>query len=600
MDNDTNSNMTKIEDAFMEMYATATTYGPTPIANITAKSSQMPLMSCMVNIEPQQLDDAVPSPTSVRPITGWTNVLIYRSTKNLLPPMASEDTLISGVQWNVNSDGSFYSQGVSGSANSQPYFKDIMLPPGTYWLSGCPENGGTSNKYFLRLIRYNGATTLGSCTDTGSGVGFTVTGEETRIRIFANHYSGVTDKVLWKPQIEAGTSGTTYAKVQSTQRMNFPTTVYGGTLNVLTGLLSVDRVGVDMGTLTWAQYNSSLSGVYYATLDNMAQPQTSADRQTGITSSHYAPDVQTGISDAMGNNRMLRVGNRIYVRNTSYSTAAAFQAAVGGATLVYPVASPLNYRITPFIATTIAKDNYIWCNAGNKTVSYGGLISSTLKNGMNYADSKLPTTGGTVTGNVTVQTDSLPMVVLASAEKEGVGRARTVLQKNATAESDMGTILFDYVWGPGNTNQKYLRMYLKAAASTTKELLYLYYKPETGSAATYYLYGDHNPVTAKDVVGLLSGREVITSGANLNTYLTAGCYLSSSTAVARQILYTPEADASTHLNSAILSFKLDVEVWSSVTVSQTLTTLNGVQYMRYTGNANQTTPTWGNWVKMTP
>lgn len=218
-------------------------------------------------------------------------------------------------------------------------------------------------------------------------------------------------------------------------------------------------------------------------------------------------------------------------------------------------------------------------------------------------DNKYGMSGGVINGNVDIEKNSFPMIMLGTPAVGEFGATRTTLQKivNAEVGTDSGTILFDYT--PGLKN--HIRMYLKAGATTPKEMLYLHYVPESGSgpATTYYLYGDHNKPNQSDIQGLdthyakISTRTMIRSGEDLNTYVTAGCYQSYSTAEARQILNTPEANASTHVNAGIMGFKLDVEHWGGATYSQTLTTMNAIQYMRYTSNTGSA---WGAWIKMTP
>lgn len=139
---------------------------------------------------------------------------------------------------------------------------------------------------------------------------------------------------------------------------------------------------------------------------------------------------------------------------------------------------------------------------------------------------KFDKAGGTVSGNVSIQRSDSGMssMHLISAEKENVGRARTVLQKNASATTDSGTILFDYSWGYSSTTHPHARLYLNSSAATLKELLYLYRKPESGSAVTYYLYGTHNPPGIADVTGLQTDFYVTAgkkSGTTLGTKATA-------------------------------------------------------------------------------
>lgn len=107
-----------------------------------------------------------------------------------------------------------------------------------------------------------------------------------------------------------------------------------------------------------------------------------------------------------------------------------------------------------------------------------------------------------------------------------------------------------------------------------------------------------DPTAAADVTGLLSGQTVIRAGEDMNSIVEPGSYMSYSTAAARQILHTPEADVTTGLNGSILSFLVMVIRWGgSKTRSQILMSLNGPIYSRYTADATAANPVWTAWTQ---
>lgn len=217
-------------------------------------------------------------------------------------------------------------------------------------------------------------------------------------------------------------------------------------------------------------------------------------------------------------------------------------------------------------------------------------------------DGKLDTSPG----SITMGPASSPRITMTSvAASSGAGTGKTELLKSASTAVDNGTFLTDYEWGDGTSaNNSRVSLWLHSSAPNLKDRIQFGDRRVGDTGLKYYrLYGEHNKPTTADVEGLdthyakISSRTMIRSGEDLNTYVTAGCYQSYSTAEARQILNTPEANASTHLNAGIMSFKLDVEHWGGAAYSQTLTTMNAIQYMRYTSNTGSA---WGAWIKMTP
>ena len=115
----------------------------------------------------------------------------------------------------------------------------------------------------------------------------------------------------------------------------------------------------------------------------------------------------------------------------------------------------------------------------------------------------LPLTGGTLKANLTIRRDAgTTSLILDSPEKTDVGRARTQLQKNASASSDNGTNLVDYVWGDGSTATQRVNLRLQASAAQLRDRLRLVDYPDGASGTTYRIYGDHNPPTIANITGL--------------------------------------------------------------------------------------------------
>lgn len=149
-------------------------------------------------------------------------------------------------------------------------------------------------------------------------------------------------------------------------------TVYGGTLDVVSGVLTVNMVSVDLGTLSYATYSSGTYRVF--------RSQSLRNRKFG-----EEPDVY-GISDifkwfgsdtlatltGMGDKQFgFQVTNTfIVIRDDDYTTVEAFTNAVSGHMLVYPIYNPLTYQLTPQDVMTLLGTNNIWADTGDVTVEY--------------------------------------------------------------------------------------------------------------------------------------------------------------------------------------------------------------------------------------
>ena len=185
--------------------------------------------------------------------------------------------------------------------------------------------------------------------------------------VFYYEECGVFEGVLTADQFE------TYTATTYTTDLN--QTVYGGTLDLVTGVLTVDRVMANMGTLTWLYSD----GLFRAQVPNFAEPSSYVDRRMGFISSAYSADTQISISaESMTDGTALRLSGRIYTKDTRFTDPTAFKTAVTGQTLCYELATPQTYQLTPHQIQTLVGQNNVWSDAGDVEVTFNLPISNLL------------------------------------------------------------------------------------------------------------------------------------------------------------------------------------------------------------------------------
>lgn len=145
-------------------------------------------------------------------ITDFSTTNVTRCGKNLIPyPYACTTQTISGVTFTVNSDGSVT---VNGTATANATFEletDLQmftLPAADYFLSGCPS-GGSPTSYCMAVANGAGISYDKFRRDFGTGIAVPSSGENWKVSI--RIMSGYTaNNLVFKPQIELGTTATTY------------------------------------------------------------------------------------------------------------------------------------------------------------------------------------------------------------------------------------------------------------------------------------------------------------------------------------------------------------------------------------------------------
>jgi len=153
----------------------------------------------------------------IQDLNGYDAPWVGGAGKNKLAPWFSTQTKY-GVTWTVNADGTFTSSGTASQNSSQIVTSNIVLPDGTYIISGCPT-GGSGSTYYLRALLYDSNNTLiDQWSDFGSGKTFTIDSATTAyIKVFVSVNNGQTaPSGTWKPMIRlASETDATYAPYEN-------------------------------------------------------------------------------------------------------------------------------------------------------------------------------------------------------------------------------------------------------------------------------------------------------------------------------------------------------------------------------------------------
>ena len=299
--------------------------------------------------------------SNICPISGWTGVNVTRTGVNVWDE-----------EWEVGFINSNTGDNVSSTTQirSKNY---IPVKPGMQVYIKSPNQGSSSpgnlaGRYYTKNKEY-----LGYAPTMNVGTVITIPDDCYFIRFGCQVAYGTTynnDISINYPSTDTdyhAYQGTTYP-------ITFPSeagTVYGGTLDVTTGVLTVDRAEVDLGKLTWAK--PSQVNIFYTISLNSAN-----DNSVGsiMISSQYAYGGRASSNQAAydkGDNLIsvyTGADARVYVRDDRYATTIDFKAAMSGVQLVYELATPITYQLTPQEITTLLGSNNLWADVGDVDAEY--------------------------------------------------------------------------------------------------------------------------------------------------------------------------------------------------------------------------------------
>jgi hypothetical protein len=321
-----------------------------------------PLRLLKAEFTPVQEGTGDPSPTNIRPITGWTGVNVYHSGEDTSNPTAYPVTfpavgknlldvsdLQTGVWWN----GSILTSYTANKATRKLPIK----PNTTYFLK---RTSGSQN--YCSFFDKDGGF-LRQKAFSSNGQSFTTESDEyfIGITLSATDYSTA--------QLELGSSSTAYEP--------YTNTVYGGYVDLVKGVLTATHVLVDFKKWTTLGYGAGNGSVWFFS-SNYSPALKKYAGETAANASCDKLKVDKYDSFSMKNSNDLRIAldsaGRVRFRYNALSGSEHKEdmyAVLYGLSFIAPLDTPITYQLTPQQITALVSTNNIWSTAnGNVTAEY--------------------------------------------------------------------------------------------------------------------------------------------------------------------------------------------------------------------------------------
>ena len=318
---------------------------------------------------------------NVCPITGFTEAKITRAGKNLMPNGDYPEVYtVYGITFTKNADGSIKAVGTATANTFYILCNSYTFKPGTYRLSG-----GLSSAAMISMRRGNtGGSQIAASTGSETA-NFTFT-ENTAVGVIIRIENGATIDFTFKPMLRLADSEPGYEPYYSTTYpVSFSSagTVYGGTLDVNSGVLTVDTCAVIIdGTTVKASGINVYSPNYRAygncpsnllPLYNSYSTYCLSDKME----TNYTNVIGGGISSASTVCWYLYSNGGFYVTfpsSTGVNSVATANTWFANNTpkIVYKLQTPQTYQLTQTQVSTILNQNNIWSDTGKINYLKGG------------------------------------------------------------------------------------------------------------------------------------------------------------------------------------------------------------------------------------
>jgi hypothetical protein len=301
-------------------------------------------------------------------ITGWTAAKVTRTGKNLF----DKSTGIQFTNYNVL------------VARNTGYGVPFKFKKGVTYTISCNSATKPTAIYILEpytptpiaQISKSNSITISPTEDTEAGINFYWSGDRP---------SDATDIL-----IELGSTATSYEPYQgNTYDITFPTeagTVYGGTLDVTNGVLTVDTVCATKALSAFSLVETKTNTKHYRYSNNFFGSSLPLDSESGnlcnIAPNSYNSKDRVHFYPVKSNGRI-----EIWVP-TDLTTSTEVQIAA-------PIATPITYQLTPQEVQMLLGENYVWASSGDTvSVTYyaegnaNALQSLNILLGGNYSNPK--------------------------------------------------------------------------------------------------------------------------------------------------------------------------------------------------------------------
>lgn len=331
------------------------------VASFSDGADDVPMDSVVVSIDPVQSGSGDPSPDNVRPISGWSEVNVQRTGKNLLD---ADSNLANYKQ----SDGSYH---ITSSAipNTRFYFPSSLVGK-QVTISAKLKSTDITNMRVCAAI--NNVLIDGNFVNgtTFAQSKLTVvpmrTADYIRFDYSANGGGGLGVKDL---QLEFGDAATDYESYQTIQFVNIQLgqTVYGGTLDVVSGVLTVDKKIIDGGTVQW---NRLEDGKFYSATITDAKAGRLDYGYDLVICSIYKTVNMASLASIPNCSISMDNGKHIQISDDRFTDKPSFETAMSGVQFVYDLATPLTIQLTAHEIRSLLGSNNVWADTGDTEVTY--------------------------------------------------------------------------------------------------------------------------------------------------------------------------------------------------------------------------------------
>ena len=317
------------------------------------------IKSLVAQIEPKQEGSGDPSPTNVRPISGWSGVNVSQTPY----PQTEKHTITGKNLYNApnNTNGTIIPCHIDAN---QSFVASANISCGIRY-------------YNVNKTQIDFWSSLPNTSEDGRK--YRVISSSTAIEYVEFYGSGSIKDLM----VELGSAPSPYEPYGEGYNIPFkdsegnPITVYGGEIDVVSGKLTIGREAPTLNEMNISHLDSGYFICY--PLHALKRYGTNAGQPDAISSCFYRRAGSALIDNLQDNIFTVASANIdesvMAIRANNYSSVADLKSALGTNRICYELATPIEITLTPTEVNTLLGTNNIWADSGEVSV---GIVKADL------------------------------------------------------------------------------------------------------------------------------------------------------------------------------------------------------------------------------
>lgn len=316
--------------------------------------------------------------SNVRPITGHTSVTLTNGGKNLFDDVAWYES----HGFTPQADGSWFGHGVH-----EICFTNTAKKPGSMYLSLIGKVDANSNTPMYLYVYYTDGTENAYLALNNNITTFTTLTAQTDPAKTVDYikwtYGGGGAYYIKDMQISFVDDKYEPHRGDTFNAQDLGQTVYGGSLDWKTGILTVEYGIQDLSELAWFGPSVAYGNTVYLSEEFSAAASMIAGGRKGWCSVFNCLNGIT-LGTLPNNSLMYSIAEysgsiRIYIKADGIADVDALMAVLEGQTLVYQLAEPITIQLTPTEILALSGTNCLFSDTGDTTVTGKADINALLE-----------------------------------------------------------------------------------------------------------------------------------------------------------------------------------------------------------------------------